>query len=462
MGSNAQYRILVADDEVAITEGLSAMLELEGYQTATTNDGAEALKALQNDAFNLVLVDLMIPGLTGLQLLEELKKQQILTEVIIITGQGTISTAVEAMKAGAYDYLTKPVIPDRLRSIIPKALEHQNLVLTNRKLEQTIQNLTRFDELIGQHETMRNLYRLIDAVADSTANVLLTGESGTGKELAAKAIHRKSSRAKGPFVAVNCSAFPRDILENELFGHEKGAFTGALNEKAGCFEMADHGTLFLDEIGEMPADTQAKLLRALEERRFRRLGGTKEISVDVRVIAATNRNIKKALEEGSLREDLYYRLSVVEIELPALRQRMSDLPALLADFLKMFNERNKKEVKGFAPDCLEVLRQYHWPGNVRELKNVVERAVILCAGELVEIKDLPKQVFQSTGSHNSLTVELGKPLQEIEKEVIFETLRMTRNNKTKAAQLLGISLKTMHNKINRYLVQDADEDVRRV
>ncbi|MFQ6112452.1 MAG: sigma-54-dependent transcriptional regulator [bacterium] len=453
MDKNNQHRILIADDEASITEGLSALLELEGYETAAVNDGKDALSLLQKEPFDLVLVDLMIPGLNGLQILEALKQQEILTEVIIITGKGTISTAVEAMKSGAYDYLTKPVEPNRLRTIIPKALEHHDLVVTNRKLEQTLKSLSRYEDMVGQDEKMRKVYRLIDAVADTTANILITGESGTGKELVARAIHKKSSKADGPFVAVNCSAFPRDILENELFGHEKGAFTGAINEKAGCFEMANKGTLFLDEIGEMPADTQTKILRALEERRFRRLGGTKEIEVDVRVIAATNRDIKKALKEGTLREDLYYRLCVMEIDLPPLRDRMSDLLPLLGEFLKIYNERNNKSVKGFSPECLEVLRKYHWPGNVRELKNTVERAVILCAGDTIQLQHLPNQIFKPHVKDSAVSVELGRTLDEIEKEVIFKTLRMTNNNKTKAAKFLGISLKTMHNKLKKYFLE---------
>ncbi|NIR48100.1 sigma-54-dependent Fis family transcriptional regulator [candidate division KSB1 bacterium] len=455
MAKNSQYKILVADDEPAITEGLSELLKEEGYKTTKVYDGTEAWELVENQPFNLVLVDLMIPGMNGLEILDEIKKKDLLTEVIIITGKGTISTAVEAMKAGAYDYLTKPVQPNRLRTIIPRALERQDLVMTNKKLEETIKSMSRYEDMIGQHEKMRQVYRLVDSVADTTANVLITGESGTGKELVARAIHNKSSRADGPFIAVNCTAFPRDILENELFGHEKGAFTGAVSEKAGCFEMANGGTLFLDEIGEMPADTQAKLLRALEEKRFRRLGGTQEIVVDVRVIAATNRNIKKALADGALREDLYYRLSVMEIDLPPLRERMSDLIPLLNEFLSIFNERNTKDVKGFAPECLDALRKYDWPGNVRELKNVVERAVILSTGDTIELKHLPKltaapNLKQTTDAE---AVSVGKTLHDIEKEVIFKTLKMTKNNKTKAAKILGISLKTMHNKLNKYYLE---------
>ena len=459
MSDNRQPKILIADDEPAITAGLSALLDEEGYATATAADGKEAMAMLEKRDFNLVLVDLTIPGLDGLQVLHRVKKRDLPTEVIIITGKGTIGTAVEAMKAGAYDFLTKPVEPERLRTVVAKALEHQNLVATNRRLQETIEQLTRYEEMVGQHEKMQEVYRFVDAVADTTANVLITGESGTGKELVARAIHSKSGRARGPFIAVNCSAFPRDILENELFGHEKGAFTGALKEKPGCFEMAHGGTLFLDEIGEMPADTQTKLLRVLEERRFRRLGGTKEIEVDVRVIAATNRNIPKALKDGTLREDLYFRLSVMEIEMPPLRERLSDLELLLNEFLRVFNEKNHKNIQGFAPDCLDVLKKYRWPGNVRELKNLVERAVILCNGAVIETAHLPSSVLQESPTVPSAAevVPAGKTLHEIEREVIFKTLKMTKNNKTKAAEILGISLKTLHNKLNKYYEEEGTE-----
>lgn len=457
MAPETRYQILIADDEPAITEGLSAMLEEEGYSTESARDGHEALKKLKERSFHLALVDLKIPGKDGLQILDEIKKQNILTEVIIITGKGTIDTAVQAMKAGAYDYLTKPVEPQRLRSIIPKALERHQLIVDNQQLKETIRNLTRYDQLIGQHEKMRKIYEIIDAVAESTANILITGESGTGKELVARAIHNKSPRAGGPFLAVNCSALPRDILENELFGHEKGAFTGALKEKPGCFEMAHGGTLFLDEIGEMPVDTQAKLLRVLESQSFRRLGGTREIQVDVRLIAATNRKVQKALTDGLLREDLYYRLSVVEIELPPLRERMSDLPLLVEEFLKMYNQKNNKDIKGFSKECWEVFHNYSWPGNVRELKNVVERAVILCPQEIVQLEHLPGHLLvskETTVPKKEENIALGKTLYEIEKEIIYKTLKMTNNNKTRAAQVLGISLKTLHNKLNRYMLEE--------
>ena len=446
-------KILIVDDEEYIIEGLSAILEDEGYQLDSAMDGVQAITKLEKKQIDLVLADLIMPKLDGLQLLNEIKSRNLLTEVIIITGKGTIHTAVEAMKAGAYDYLTKPIEPERLRSIIPKALEHHRLVVSHRKLEQIVRNLTRYEELIGSSSQMQQIYRMIDAVADSTANVIITGESGTGKELVARAIHKKSGRSSGPFVAVNCAAFPKEILENELFGHEAGAFTGALKEKSGCFELAHKGTLFLDELGEMSLETQAKILRVLEERQFRRLGGKKEISVDVRIIAATNHDLKQALEEKTLRDDLYYRLCVVEIELPPLRNRLGDIPTLAAEFIKLFNEKNNKQIKGISPDCIEILSSYTWPGNVRELKNVIERAVILARDEMLTIEDLPQRIANANKKNGLINFQLGMSLQACEKEFILRTLEYAQNNKTHAAKILGISLKTLHNKLNQYQPQ---------
>lgn len=440
--------ILVADDELPILKGLKALLEEEGYRVSTANTGSKAFELLRQNHFDLLLVDLTIPGMNGIEILEGMKQEQITTEVIIITGKGTISTAVEAMRAGAYDYLTKPVTPDRLRSIIPKVIEHHQLLRSYRELEDQLKMLTHYEDLIGQSPQMQHVYKMIDAVADSTANVIITGESGTGKELASRAIHRRGSRASGPFIAVNCSALPRDILENELFGHEKGAFTGALNEKPGCFELAHNGTLFLDEIGEMAIETQAKILRALEERRYRRLGGKNEIEVDVRLISATNRDLKQVLKEGRLREDLYYRLCVVEIEMPPLRERMSDIPLLMEEFLNLFNRANHKNIKGFTADCQDVLLKYSWPGNVRELKNIVERAVVLCQSEKINIGHLPVHLQNlSPENTTSVMVSIGTPLNQAEQKIIYGTLESVNFNKTKASKILGISLKTLYNKL---------------
>lgn len=444
------HKILIVDDEDYIIEGLTVILKPEGYAIESANDGEEALKKLRHDAFALALVDLDIPKLDGLELLAEIKKNDLITEVVIITGKGSIHTAVEAMKNGAYDYLTKPVETDRLKSLVPKALEHYQLLVSYRNLETQLRHLTRYESLIGQSTQMRDVYQTIDAVADSTANVVITGESGTGKELVARAVHNKSDRARGPFIGLNCAAFPREILENELFGHEAGAFTGALKEKAGYFELAHSGTLFLDEVGEMPLEIQAKFLRVLEERSFRRLGGKKEITVNVRIIAATNRDLEHAMAEKTLREDLYYRLCVVEIKMPPLRDRMGDIELLALEFTKNFAEKNKKKVNGISPRCFSVLNRYSWPGNVRELKNVVERAVILCRSNVIDLEDLPPRITQAKLSTQQINLPLGTTLDDCEKEIILRTLDHTENNKTQTAKILGVSLKTLHNKLNQY------------
>ncbi len=460
MTTAPKYSILIADDDKHVTEVLSDLLVEEGYNTAIANDGPEALAKLREGTFHLLLVDFKMPTMSGMEVLEGAKKEGLLAEIVIITGEGSVASAVEAMQKGAYDYLEKPIVPRRLKALVRKALERQALVVKNLELENRLKTMSQYEEIIGRDEAMLDVYDVIEAVADTTASVMITGESGTGKELVARAIHSKSGRAKGPFIAINCSAFPRDILENELFGHERGAFTGAVKEKPGCFEMANNGTLFLDEVGEMPADTQSKLLRVLEEKRFRRLGGTKEVAVDVRVVAATNCDIQEAMADGTLREDLYFRLSVMDIQLPPLRQRLSDLALITKQFLKTFNEKNGKQVTGFSDECLELMRNYRWPGNVRELKNMVERAVILCREDTIEIRHLPRHMFFSEKKgDDGNKIELGRPLHEIEREVIFRTLEMTKNNKTKAAQILGISLKTMHNKLNKYFEDESREEI---
>ncbi|MCK5738544.1 sigma-54-dependent Fis family transcriptional regulator, partial [bacterium] len=446
--ADPKEKILLADDEEYITEALTILLEDCGYHVDSAKNGEEALNKLINETYSLVLADLCMPKLDGLALLSEIKERDLLTEVIIITGQGTINSAVESMRIGAYDYLTKPVEPERLLSIVPKALDHNRLVVSYRNLENQLKNLTRYQNLVGQSPQMKEVYSIIDAVADSTANVIITGESGTGKELVARAIHNQSSHSKGPFIAVNCAAFPREILENELFGHESGAFTGALKEKAGCFELADKGTLLLDELGEMSLETQAKILRVIEERKFRRLGGKKEISVDVRIIAATNRNLSDALEDKTLREDLYYRLCVVEIEVPPLRDRIGDVELLTLEFLDFFSRKNKKQVRGISTQCLNLMANYSWPGNVRELRNVIERAVVLSRKDKLEETDLPHRIREDRNSSKTITLSLGQSMAEYEKEIIFRTLDFQNNNKTHAAKALGVSLKTLHNKLN--------------
>ncbi len=445
-------KILIADDEPEVLFALKALLGAD-YQILTAESGEQAWRLLQEEELSVALLDLNLPQITGLELLARLRAHEMGTEVIMITGDASITKAVEAMRLGAYDYLTKPVALARLEPMIAKAEEKHRLWLSHRALQRQLAELTRYEELLGQSEVMREIYRLIEAVAKSDATVLITGASGTGKELVARAIHRRSTRSAQAFVAMNCSALPAEILENELFGHEKGAFTGALTEKPGCFELADGGTLFFDEIGEMPFPLQAKLLRALEERKFRRLGGRKEISVDVRIVSATNRDVREAVREKTLREDLFYRLAVVEIELPALRERLSDLALLVSDFIKRYAEKSGKKITGIEREAFEVLLRHSWPGNVRELRNVIERAVILCARRQITNADLPKYLLKQESS-NVLTLPIGTTAEEAERQLILRTLEAHNNNKTRAAETLGLSLKTLHNKLERYRSED--------
>src|SRR3954470_18785953 len=386
-----QGRILIADDEAAIANGLSAILSDAGYEVEVASDGQKALERLSSDRFGVVLADLKMPKLDGIALLKAIRERSIPTEFVVITGQGSTELAIEAIKEGAADYIEKPLNAERLNKLkaqIPKLLDQFALQEKNRELTARLEGLTHYGELTGQSESMRAVYQVIDAVAPSSASVLILGESGTGKELVARAMHTKSERVKGPFFALNCAALPKEILENELFGHEKGAFTGSTNEKPGAFEMSSGGTLFLDEVAEMAPDIQVKLLRALETRMVRRLGGKKEIPVDIRVVAATNKDLQKAITEGELREDLYYRLAVVEIYLPPLRERADDMQLLANEFLARYASQNGKTITGFADDAWGWVVSYHWPGNVRELKNAVERAVIMSRSEKIGLNDM--------------------------------------------------------------------------
>src|SRR5215212_7416785 len=359
-------KILIADDERAITAGLSAHLEDEGYEVEAVTDGQAALERLSAGAYGVILADLKMPKVDGLALLKEMQAREISTECILVTGQGTVDSAVQAMRQGAYDYIEKPLTAEklnRLKALIPKAIDKYNVQQKNRELSSKLEGMTHYAELTGQSEPMREVYSIIDAVASSTASVLILGESGTGKELVARAVHSKSDRAKGPFFALNCAALPKEILENELFGHEKGAFTGSTNEKPGAFEMASGGTIFLDEVAEMSPDIQVKLLRALESRMVRRLGGKREISVDIRIVAATNRDLQKAIADGELREDLYYRLAVVQIDLPPLRERSQDVTLLATEFLARYASQNGKQISDFDTTGWDWMLSYHWPGN---------------------------------------------------------------------------------------------------
>jgi DNA-binding NtrC family response regulator len=414
----------------------------EGYDVAVAVDGQKALDQLGTEPFGVVLADLKMPKVDGLGLLKELQQRQIPTECIIVTGQATVDSAVQAMREGAYDYIEKPLTADklnRLKALIPKALEKFNVQQKNRELSSKLEGLTHYGELTGQSEEMRAVYQIIEAVAPSNASVLIFGESGTGKELVARAVHTKSERSKGPFFALNCAALPKDILENELFGHEKGAFTGSVNEKPGAFEMADGGTIFLDEVAEMPPDIQVKLLRAIESRSIRRLGGKKEIEVDIRILAATNKDLQKALADNDLREDLYYRLAVVELFLPPLRERVGDIKLLATEFLARFAEQNGKPLHGFDDAAWEWILSYNWPGNVRELKNAVERAVILAHGDKITAGDImPRHLRRGEGS-TSITVPPGATLADARRQLVLRAFASTNGDYGRTATIVGMS-----------------------
>jgi DNA-binding NtrC family response regulator len=436
-------RVLIADDDRSITEGLSAILRDEGYDVAVAIDGQKALDQLGAEPFGVVLADLKMPKVDGLALLKELQQRAIPTECIIVTGQATVDSAVQAMREGAYDYVEKPLTADklnRLKALIPKALEKFNVQQKNRELSSKLEGLTHYGELTGQSEEMRAVYQIIEAVAPSSASVLIFGESGTGKELVARAIHAKSERSKGPFFALNCAALPKDILENELFGHEKGAFTGSVNEKPGAFEMADGGTIFLDEVAEMPTDIQVKLLRAIESRSIRRLGGKKEIDVDIRILAATNRDVQKALSDNDLREDLYYRLAVVELFLPPLRERLGDVKLLANEFLARFGEQNGKPMTGFDDAAWEWILSYNWPGNVRELKNAVERAVIMGRGDKIKAADIMPRHLHRTGEFATpMSVPPGATLADTRRQLVLRAFASTNGDYTRTATIVGMT-----------------------
>ena len=446
----APERVLIVEDDPATRSGLSELVQAWGFQTEEAGEGEEAMRKVTTFRPAIIVSDLVMPKMGGADLLRALKDQLSDITFILLTAQGTIDSAVEAIKEGAYDFLSKPVDPQRLQILLQKAVERQETLREVRHLRRQLREQGSFGRIIGNSPGIRKVYRVIEQSAPTSASVLISGESGTGKELIAQTIHELSPRASFPFVAINCAAIPETLLESEIFGHEKGAFTGASDRRTGVFELAHRGTLFLDEIAEMMPATQVKLLRVLQERKFRRLGGRAEQSVDVRVIAATNVNPADAVKNGKLREDLYYRLNVFAIELPPLRHRKDDLSLLVQSFLAEFNERNNKAVSAIDPAAMRILDQYNWPGNVREVRNVVERAVILSNSDFIEPKQLPPLVTDSPDVVKAVVaLEPGTTVEEAERRLILMTLEHTRDNKTRAAEILGISLKTLHNKLNK-------------
>lgn len=457
-GKDVPARVLIADDDPSVLSALETILEAEGgYQLVLVENGKTAFERLQEQSFDAALIDLSFEDMHGLEILLQAKKQGVETEIILITGRGSIGTAVEAMRRGAYDYLTKPVESRELLRILQHAVEKYRLQRSNRAMQQRLATLSSYEGLIGKSAAMQKVYELIEAAAPADISVLITGESGTGKELVARALHNQSKRQNGPFLAINCAALPATILETELFGHVKGAFTGAGRDKAGYFEQADGGTLFLDELADMPFDLQAKLLRVLETHSFRRVGGRKEITVDMRILAATNRNPEEAVASGRLRDDLYFRLAVMEINTPPLRERTEDIPLLAQDFLRRFSASSGKNITRIAEKTMHILMAHAWPGNVRELRNAIERAVVLCRGTEILPEHLPPRLARQQAAASpapdggeALHIPIGTPVAQAEKHLILRTLASCKNNKTRAAEILGVSLKTLHNKLGRY------------
>ena len=462
-------RILIVDDEPVIAESLSELLEGWGYETAVASDGLLGLAKVEEFRPSVVVSDVYMPNLDGFGLLREMRELHPETAVILLTGQGTVEMALRAIQdEGAFHYLEKPIDFAKLRLVVERADEYAEARRENLALRLQLRDRGAFGELVGASEPMRQIYALIEQVAPSSASVLLTGESGTGKELCARTIHNLSPRKNNAFVAINCSAIPETLMESELFGHERGAFTGAAARRLGCFELANGGTMLLDEISEMPVSLQAKLLRVLEDRKIRRLGGSSEMPVDVRVLAATNRDPQGAVRAGSFREDLLYRLNVITIELPPLRKRKEDIPLLAQHLVAQLAERHGRPAKLLSPTAVEALQSHSWPGNVRELRNVIERAVIICSSEVIERHHLApyplEQRSQSRGE-DTITLPVGTPIDEVERRMILRTLQKTENNKTRAAELLQISLKTLHNKLRLYreqgLLPDPEEAAQR-
>jgi len=444
-------RVLIVEDEPAARVGLEQLVKSWGFLAESAADGVEALEKITTFRPAIVITDLVMPRMDGLALLRALQQQGADVTTLILTAQGTVDTAVEAMKEGAYDYVTKPVDVQRLKVLLDKVLQRLETVREVKSLRRQLRESGTFGTMIGASPEMRKIYQVMEQAAPTGASVLITGESGTGKELVAQTIHQLSPRAGFPFVAINCAAIPETLLESEIFGHEKGAFTGAADRRQGCFELADRGTLFLDEIGEMTPTTQVKLLRVLQEQKFRRVGGRTEQSVDVRVLAATNIEPMEAVQNGKLREDLYYRLNVVAMRLPPLRERKEDLPLLVQSFINEFNGRNQRSIAGVDREAMRMLEQYAWPGNVRELRNVIERATIIAPGPFIEPKHLPPILAEEppVAQQPQMALAPGTTVEEAERRLIMMTLEHTRDNKTRAAEILGISLKTLHNKLNK-------------
>lgn len=445
-------RVLVVDDEVHEREGLAELLETVGCEVKSADDVKSAIRELERWGPHVVVTDLVMPGGGGLEVLRKVRTDHSDTPVIILSGRGSIGQAVAAIREGAYDFIEKPVERGRLEVTLKRAFEQVRVQREVQVLRRATMENSGVD-FIGRSRAMQNVIELIRKVAPSKASVVVTGQSGTGKEMVARAIHNLSPRKDKPFIAINCSAIPPTLMESEIFGYERGAFTGADQRRLGCFELADGGTLFLDEVGEIPPELQAKFLRVLEEEKVRRLGGRNEVSVDVRVLAATNRELKDEIAAGRFREDLYFRLNVFQIQLPPLRDRPDDIPLLVEHFVRKFGREGGKRIRGVTPSAMRRLGDYRWPGNIRELRNCIERAVLLCDGELITEADLPADVLEREGEA-SIRLPLGMTLREVDRAYVEAVLSRNGGNKSRSAQALGISEKTLYNKLNRYAAED--------
>src|SRR6266513_1369797 len=454
MTMKKRNRVLAIDDEPSMIEWLKILLEHEGYEVRTAMIGTRGEEIFKTWKPDVVITDMMLPDIDGLELLRRFKQTHGDTEVIVVTGHGSVPKAVEAMKAGAHSFIEKPIEPDTLLAMLERAIERRDLVSENMLLKQKVEGQFRFGNIIGKSKKMHEVLELVESVAGSDANILIQGENGTGKELIANAIHYNSKRAKGPFIKINCAAIPKDLIESELFGYKKGAFTGAATDKEGLFEMSEGGSLLLDEIGEMPPYLQTKLLRVLQEREYRPIGSDRIVHVDFRLICATNIDLDTALRDGKLREDLYFRINTITLRVPPLRERTEDIPLLCDYFLDKFRNRYQKNVKSISPAAYHLLIRNRWPGNVRELENAIERAVLVCKTGEIQPNDLPETIREEGSPAQEFTIPPHRTLAEIEKMSILQTLQRTNWNKQEAAQILGLYRPTLYSKMKKHDIRD--------
>src|ERR687897_2822039 len=461
MSVKRRKKVLAIDDEPAMTEWLKMVLEQAGYEVRTALIGVRGEELFKTWRPDAVLTDMMLPDIDGIELVRRFKDINPQAEVIVISGQGNIPRAVEAIKAGASFFLEKPVDAEGILALLEKAIERTDLQAENIQLKQKLQDKYKFANIIGRSKKMQDLFELVESVAASEANILIQGENGTGKELIANAIHYNSKRLKGPFIKINCAAIPKDLIESELFGYKKGSFTGATMDKEGLFEMAEGGSLLLDEIGEMPPYLQTKLLRVLQEREYRPIGSDRIVRVDFRLICATNIDLDSALRDGKLREDLYFRINTITLRVPPLRERTEDIPLLCEHFLEKYRQRHQRGVKSIVPAAYHVLIRHRWPGNVRELENVIERGVLVAKGNEITVNDLPESLRTESATTTEFVIPPHRTLAEIEKMAIVQTLQRTNWNKQEAAQILGLYRPTLYSKMKKHEIQDGGKGARR-